>query len=258
MRRWTRSPAAKCSSPPARARSNCKAMLPARRSSRSPASRAPWRNFSSAARPTRRPARKTSAMHAGSTWVWRRLTRARRLTVQGGSGWSCSTGGELRRLPLRGEGLDGIFRRDLCDGVIGAANAGEAVPAALDGLVEALVVRGAEEVAVRLDRHLAVALEADGRRHLGGERLREQCHQFGPPERRGHITERVNECHPAGGNARMYADRTFGARNVISRAWLIGVAAVSVAHPTIAAGEEAGALLLAGRAAEAADAARKC
>jgi soluble lytic murein transglycosylase len=56
----------------------------------------------------------------------------------------------------------------------------------------------------------------------------------------------------------MYGGRTFGASNVISRPWLIVVAAASVAHPTIAAGEDAGALLAAGRAAEAADAARKC
>jgi soluble lytic murein transglycosylase len=45
---------------------------------------------------------------------------------------------------------------------------------------------------------------------------------------------------------------------VISRTWLVALAAASVVHPTFAAGEEAGALLAAGKAAEAAEAARKC
>src|SRR5207248_11699003 len=79
-----------------------------------------------------------------------------------------------------------------------------------------------------------------------------------PPEERGHITERVNERHRTAGDGPMCTDRTSGARIVISRTWLIWLAAASVVHPTFAAGEEAGALLAAGKAAEAADAARKC
>src|SRR5439155_21551440 len=79
-----------------------------------------------------------------------------------------------------------------------------------------------------------------------------------PPEERGHITERVNECHRAVGDGPIRAQRTLGANIVISRTWLVWLAAASVVHPTFAAGEEAGALLAGGKAAEAADAARKC
>src|SRR5437868_11387596 len=66
-------------------------------------------------------------------------------------------------------------------GVVRATHAGEAVPAALDGLVQALVIGGAEKVSMGLDRHLFVALEIDGRRHLGRERLRQKRHSIEPP-----------------------------------------------------------------------------
>src|SRR5712671_6144593 len=112
----------------------------------------------------------------------------------------------LRRLPLGGEGLDRILGRDLGDGVVGATHAGEAVPAALDRLVEALVVRGAEEVAMGLDRHLFVALEVDGRRHLGRERLGQKRHSVGPPwKARAYNRTRQPSLPPDGENAGMCA-----------------------------------------------------
>src|SRR4051812_33338785 len=82
----------------------------------------------------------------------------------------------LRRLALRRERLDRILGRHMRDAVVRAAHAGEAVPPALDGLVQALVVSRAEEVPVGLDRHLLVALEVDRGRHLGGEGLGQKRH----------------------------------------------------------------------------------
>src|SRR5438445_5699270 len=87
----------------------------------------------------------------------------------------------LRGLALGCEGLDGVLGRYVGHGVVRATHAGEAVPAALDGLVQALIIGGAEEVAMSLDRHLLVALKIDGRRHLGRERLRQKRHSNGPP-----------------------------------------------------------------------------
>ena len=105
-------------------------------------------------------------------------------------------------LALGGESLDGVFRGNVRDGVVGAADAGETVPASLHGLVEALVIGGAEEVAMRLDRHFFVALEVDGRRHFSRKRLREQRHSIGPPcEARAYNRTRQGSPPRAGGSA---------------------------------------------------------
>src|SRR4051812_38853873 len=82
----------------------------------------------------------------------------------------------LRRLALRRERLDRILGRDMRDAVVRAAHAREAVPTALDGLVEALVIRRAEEVPMGLNRHLLGSLEVDRGRHLGREGLGQKRH----------------------------------------------------------------------------------
>src|SRR6267143_6400419 len=67
-------------------------------------------------------------------------------TDRGASGCCSSMGGNppaqlaLGRLALGGERLDRIFGRNVADGVVRAPHAREAVPAALDRLVEALVI----------------------------------------------------------------------------------------------------------------------
>src|SRR5262249_40124393 len=135
-------------------------------------------------------------------------------TGPSGSGFYCCMGSDsLRRLPLRGERLDRILGGDVGDGVIRTTHAGEAVPAALDGLIQALVVGGAKEVAMGLDRHLLVALEVDGRRHLGREWLGQKRHSVEPPsEARAYNRTRQPPPPDATGKAAICAEAKIRAR----------------------------------------------
>src|SRR3989441_4055117 len=151
-------------------------------------------------------------------------------TARGGCGCCCCMGASrgaylltagpaecvLRGLALGCEGLDGVLGRYVGQGVVRAAHTGEAVPAALDGLIQALVIGGAEEIAMSLDRHLLVALQIYGRRPLGRERLRPKGHSNGPPcEARAYNRTRQPSPHWARASAAIWPASGNGARGRI-------------------------------------------